>query len=143
MSGPGTAAAGVRKATFRTPDALKVAFLTVRASPVVAGPARYGRTVAAELADPLTPLLGTGAAATAVLGEATDAVLVGGAMVGSSAAAQASSLPAATATVTPSSMRPRIAASTFSPAGPLRLRFATAGVIPVALHRGRGCSMKP
>ena len=44
---------------------------------------RYARTVAAELADPLTPLLGTGAAATAVLGEATDAVLVGGAMVGS------------------------------------------------------------
>jgi len=39
--------------------------------------------VAAELADPLTPLLGTGAAATAVLGEATDAVLVGSAMVGS------------------------------------------------------------
>ena len=62
---------------------LKVAFLTVRASPVVAGPVRYARTVAAELADPLTPLLGTGAAATAVLGEATDAVLVGGAMVGS------------------------------------------------------------
>ena len=54
-----------------------------RASPAVAGPVRYARTVAAELADPLTPLLGTGAAATAVLGEATDAVLVGGAMVGS------------------------------------------------------------
>ena len=47
------------------------------------GPVRYARTVAAELADPLTPLLATGAAATAVLGEATDAVLVGGAMVGS------------------------------------------------------------
>ena len=78
-----TAASGVRKATFRTPDVLKVAFLTVRASPVVAGPVRYAHTVAAELADPLTPLLGTGAAATAVLGEATDAVLVGGAMVGS------------------------------------------------------------
>ncbi len=55
----------------------------VRGVPGVAGPLRYARTVAAELADPLTPLLGTGAAATAVLGEATDAVLVGGAMVGS------------------------------------------------------------
>ncbi|SNS17235.1 cation-transporting ATPase I [Geodermatophilus pulveris] len=49
----------------------------VRALPVVQGPARFARTVAAELADPLTPVLGTGAAATAVLGEATDAVLVG------------------------------------------------------------------
>ena len=46
-------------------------------------PLRYVRTVGAELADPLTPLLATGAAATAVLGEPTDAILVGGAMVGS------------------------------------------------------------
>ncbi len=62
---------------------LRDAATAVRAAPGVAGPLRYARTVAAELADPLTPLLGTGAAATAVLGEATDAVLVGGAMVGS------------------------------------------------------------
>ncbi|HYO35401.1 MAG TPA: HAD-IC family P-type ATPase, partial [Geodermatophilus sp.] len=49
----------------------------IRRFPLVRGPARLGRTVAAELADPLTPVLGTGAAATAMLGEATDAVLVG------------------------------------------------------------------
>ncbi len=50
---------------------------TVRAHPVVHGPARFARTVTAELADPLTPVLATGAAATAVLGDATDAILVG------------------------------------------------------------------
>jgi cation-transporting ATPase I len=55
----------------------------VARTPGVAGPLRYARTVAAELSDPLTPLLGTGAAATAILGEATDAILVSGAMVGS------------------------------------------------------------
>ncbi|MGY1802496.1 cation-translocating P-type ATPase [Blastococcus sp. SYSU D00922] len=49
----------------------------VAALPVVRGPARFARTVAAELSDPLTPILGTGAAATAVLGESTDAILVG------------------------------------------------------------------
>ncbi|MHA6794355.1 HAD-IC family P-type ATPase [Pseudonocardia bannensis] len=53
-----------------------------RALPGVSGPARLARTVAAELSDPLTPVLGTGAAATAILGEATDAVLVGSVMVG-------------------------------------------------------------
>jgi cation-transporting ATPase I len=45
--------------------------------PVVRTPLRFARTVGAELSDPLTPILGTGAAATAMLGEATDAVLVG------------------------------------------------------------------
>jgi cation-transporting ATPase I len=54
----------------------------VRALPVVRVPSRFARTVAAELADPLTPILGTGAAATAVLGEFTDAVLVGSVTVG-------------------------------------------------------------
>src|SRR4051812_35680754 len=43
------------------------------ATPQLRLPLRYARTVAAELADPLTPVLGTGAAATAMLGEATDA----------------------------------------------------------------------
>jgi cation-transporting ATPase I len=52
------------------------------ALPVVRGPARLARTVAAELSDPLTPILGTGAAATAVLGESTDAILVGSVTVG-------------------------------------------------------------
>ncbi|MGY1617963.1 cation-translocating P-type ATPase [Geodermatophilus sp. SYSU D00691] len=47
------------------------------ARPALRTPLRYARTVAAELSDPLTPVLGTGAAATALLGEATDAVLVG------------------------------------------------------------------
>ncbi|HET6394619.1 MAG TPA: cation-translocating P-type ATPase [Blastococcus sp.] len=52
------------------------------ALPVVRAPVRFARTVAAELADPLTPILGTGAAATAVLGQSTDALLVGGVTVG-------------------------------------------------------------
>jgi cation-transporting ATPase I len=52
------------------------------ALPLVRGPARLARTVAAELSDPLTPILGTGAAATAVLGESTDAILVGSVTIG-------------------------------------------------------------
>ena len=54
----------------------------VVALPLVRVPARFARTVAAELADPLTPILGTGAAATAMLGESTDAVLVGSVTIG-------------------------------------------------------------
>ncbi|MGY2082313.1 HAD-IC family P-type ATPase [Blastococcus sp. SYSU DS0539] len=54
--------------TRRTPTALHT-------------PARFARTVVAELADPLTPVLATGAAATALLGEVTDAALVGGVTV--------------------------------------------------------------
>lgn len=50
--------------------------------PALRLPLRFARTVTAELADPLTPVLGTGAAATALLGEATDAILVSGVMVG-------------------------------------------------------------
>jgi cation-transporting ATPase I len=50
--------------------------------PVAGWPVRFARTVAAELSDPLTPILATGAAATAILGEFTDAVLVGGVTVG-------------------------------------------------------------
>ncbi len=46
------------------------------------GPVRFVRTVSAELADPLTPVLGAGAGATAVLGESADAVLVGSVTVG-------------------------------------------------------------
>ncbi|TYP90805.1 cation-translocating P-type ATPase [Blastococcus xanthinilyticus] len=53
----------------------RVAAMTRRAAALP--PARFARTVAAELADPLTPILVTGAGATAVLGEVTDAVLVG------------------------------------------------------------------
>jgi cation-transporting ATPase I len=49
----------------------------VAALPVVRAPVRFTRTVAAELSDPLTPVLATGAAATAMLGESTDALLVG------------------------------------------------------------------
>ncbi|MGR6964658.1 HAD-IC family P-type ATPase [Geodermatophilus sp. URMC 61] len=65
-------------------DARPVRFRRVRAHPLVRGPSRFVRTVAAELADPLTPVLGTGAAATALLGEATDAVLVGSVTVANS-----------------------------------------------------------
>jgi cation-transporting ATPase I len=54
----------------------------VTALPLVRGPVRLARTVAAELSDPLTPILATGAAATAVLGESTDAILVGSVTVG-------------------------------------------------------------
>ncbi len=61
---------------------LPAAVRAVAALPVVRGPARFARTVAAELSDPLTPILGTGAAATAVLGESTDAILVGSVTVG-------------------------------------------------------------
>jgi cation-transporting P-type ATPase I len=50
--------------------------------PVASWPVRFARTVAVELSDPLTPILGTGAVATAILGEFTDAVLVGGVTVG-------------------------------------------------------------
>ncbi|WP_138731812.1 cation-translocating P-type ATPase [Modestobacter excelsi] len=50
--------------------------------PLVRVPVRFARTVAAELADPLTPVLATGAAATAVLGERTDALLVGSVTLG-------------------------------------------------------------
>ncbi|WP_448608899.1 HAD-IC family P-type ATPase [Geodermatophilus sp. URMC 60] len=65
-------------------DVRPVRFRRVRAHPLVRGPSRFARTVAAELADPLTPVLGTGAAATAMLGEATDAVLVGSVTVANS-----------------------------------------------------------
>jgi cation-transporting ATPase I len=65
-------------------DARPVRFRRLRTHPVVRGPSRFVRTVAAELADPLTPVLGTGAAATAMLGEATDAVLVGSVTVANS-----------------------------------------------------------
>jgi cation-transporting ATPase I len=59
------------------PPAVRRAAERVTALPVVRVPARFARTVSAELADPLTPVLATGAAATAVLGDLTDAVLVG------------------------------------------------------------------
>ncbi|MCW2534161.1 MAG: ctpI, partial [Blastococcus sp.] len=52
------------------------------ALPLVRGPVRLARTVAADLSDPLTPILATGAAATAVLGESTDAILVASVTVG-------------------------------------------------------------
>ncbi|WP_106276346.1 HAD-IC family P-type ATPase [Geodermatophilus tzadiensis] len=54
----------------------------VRGAALLRGPARFARTVAAELTDPLTPVLGAGAGATAVLGESADAVLVGSVTVG-------------------------------------------------------------
>ena len=44
--------------------------------------AALGRNVAAELADPLTPVLATGAASSAVIGSATDALLVGAVLAG-------------------------------------------------------------
>ncbi|SEM14275.1 cation-transporting ATPase I [Blastococcus sp. DSM 46786] len=61
----------------RPPGRLPALARRAAAHPTVRVPARFARTVGAELADPLTPILATGAAATAVLGEVTDAVLVG------------------------------------------------------------------
>src|SRR4051794_7786170 len=55
---------------------------TAATLPLVRGPVRLARTVAAELSDPLTPILATGAAATAVLGQSTDAILVGSVTIG-------------------------------------------------------------
>ncbi|WP_236832421.1 cation-translocating P-type ATPase [Blastococcus sp. KM273128] len=61
----------------RPPGRLPALAQRAATTPAVRVPARFARTVGAELADPLTPILATGAAATAVLGEVTDAVLVG------------------------------------------------------------------
>jgi len=55
-------------------------------------------------------------------------VSAAGSRAGEDSQASSSSLPAATVTLTPSSISPRIAASTLPLAGPLRLRLATAGV---------------
>jgi cation-transporting ATPase I len=74
--------AGSERAPERGPSRLRAVAGRAAAVPVVRTPLRYARTVVAELADPLTPVLATGAAATAVLGEATDAVLVGSVTVG-------------------------------------------------------------
>jgi cation-transporting ATPase I len=60
-------------------------------------PVRFVRTVAAELADPLTPVLGAGAGATAVLGETADAFLVGGVTVGNALLGAAQRMRAETA----------------------------------------------
>ncbi|MGY1780034.1 HAD-IC family P-type ATPase [Geodermatophilus sp. SYSU D01036] len=60
-------------------------------------PVRFGRTVAAELSDPLTPVLGAGAGATAVLGETADAFLVGGVTVGNALLGAAQRMRAETA----------------------------------------------
>ncbi|MDP9461018.1 MAG: cation-translocating P-type ATPase, partial [Actinomycetota bacterium] len=69
-------------ASAPAPRRLLAPVRAVGALPLVRVPARFARTVATELADPLTPILGTGAAATAMLGESTDAVLVGSVTVG-------------------------------------------------------------
>ncbi|MGY2001665.1 HAD-IC family P-type ATPase [Blastococcus sp. SYSU DS1024] len=69
--------ADVPAAPEHRPGRLPAAARRAAALPAVRVPVRFTRTVAAELADPLTPILATGAAATAVLGEITDAVLVG------------------------------------------------------------------
>ncbi|WP_448628443.1 cation-translocating P-type ATPase [Geodermatophilus sp. URMC 64] len=66
----------------RAPSRLPSVVQRAARRPALQLPLRYARTVGAELADPLTPVLGTGAAATAILGEATDAILVGSVTVG-------------------------------------------------------------
>jgi cation-transporting ATPase I len=64
------------------PDSKHARLRSVSGLPMMSSSARLVRTFASELSDPLTPLLSTGAAATAILGGATDAVLVGSVMVG-------------------------------------------------------------
>ena len=75
-------AAGLRQPPVGAGSRVRAPLRWVGRRRIVRVPVRFGRTVAAELSDPLTPVLGTGAAATAVLGEVTDAVLVGGVTVG-------------------------------------------------------------
>jgi cation-transporting ATPase I len=77
--------------------ALPTPVRAVTALPLIRVPTRFARTVAAELADPLTPILGTGAAATAVLGESTDAILVGSVTVGNALISSVQRLRAETA----------------------------------------------
>ncbi|MGY1823078.1 HAD-IC family P-type ATPase [Geodermatophilus sp. SYSU D00079] len=72
---------GLPRPDDQPPGRLAVAARVVGDLAVIRLPARFVRTVAAELADPLTPVLATGAAATAALGENTDALLVGGVTV--------------------------------------------------------------
>ncbi|MGY1661741.1 HAD-IC family P-type ATPase [Geodermatophilus sp. SYSU D00705] len=72
---------GLPRPDDEPPGRLAVAARVVGDLAVVRLPARFVRTVVAELADPLTPVLATGAAATAALGENTDALLVGGVTV--------------------------------------------------------------
>jgi cation-transporting P-type ATPase I len=72
---------GLPRPDDEPPGRLAVAARVVGDLAVVRLPTRFVRTVAAELADPLTPVLATGAAATAALGENTDALLVGGVTV--------------------------------------------------------------
>nr|WP_305094491.1 cation-translocating P-type ATPase [Prescottella sp. R16] len=52
----------------------------------------FGRSLRAELSDPLTPILATGSAASAVLGSPVDAVLVGSVLVGNAALSAAQRL---------------------------------------------------
>ncbi|MGY1775558.1 HAD-IC family P-type ATPase [Geodermatophilus sp. SYSU D00804] len=79
------------------PGPLTRAWRRAGGTPVVRVPVRFGRTVAAELADPLTPVLGAGAGATAVLGETADAFLVGGVTVGNALLGAAERMRAETA----------------------------------------------
>ncbi|MCA1008265.1 cation-translocating P-type ATPase [Rhodococcus hoagii] len=52
----------------------------------------FGRSLRTELADPLTPILATGSAASAVLGSPVDAILVGTVLVGNAALSAAQRL---------------------------------------------------
>lgn len=58
----------------------------------VTGAWAFGRSLRTELADPLTPILATGSAASAVLGSPVDAILVGTVLVGNAALSAAQRL---------------------------------------------------
>lgn len=73
---PAASAAGVRAALMRLPAVAESTRLRAAAQ----GAASLARYVRGELADPLTPVLTVGAAASAILGAPTDAVLVGSVM---------------------------------------------------------------
>ncbi|ULN52417.1 cation-translocating P-type ATPase [Mycolicibacillus parakoreensis] len=71
-----------------------------RAAEVSVGPrrsaAQFGRAVRAELADPMTPILALGSAASAVLGSPVDAIMVGSVLTGNAMLAAAQRLRAET-----------------------------------------------
>ncbi|GAB3324406.1 cation-translocating P-type ATPase [Geodermatophilus aquaeductus] len=89
--------AALPRADDAAPDLLTRAWRRGTGVAAVRVPVRFARTVAAELADPLTPVLGAGAGATAVLGETADAFLVGGVTVGNALLGAAQRMRAETA----------------------------------------------
>ena len=83
---PGPSWAAAMQATHRAADAVTATVAMMPGAAMLSAPARYATSLASatarELHDPLTPVLALGAAASAVVGSAFDAGLVGGVMTG-------------------------------------------------------------